>query len=146
MYTKTLLAVVFASLAAAAPASEKRAKKYHGISLNGKTSDELTIRSSNNCTSVDNLTVNAAPAGSPPIYEPAPIEINKLTSLHKAEASELIFDSGVAINVDINKVECRAYKDVLGLVPGSAPFTNAQPAELSTSFVEIGSVLCYITE
>ena len=120
MQFQCVLVAVLAALASAAPI----AKKYYGISLN----------------------VNVSPAGQTPVLEPAPIQINKLTSLHQAKASELRFDLGVHINVDINSVECRAYKDVAGTVPGSAPFTAKKPAYLSTNLGEVGSVLCYITE
>lgn len=80
-------------------------------------------------------------------HEPVPVEIYKLTSLgNEIYATELIFDHNVAINVDINSVECRAYRDEAGVMPGSAPFTNRQPAKLSTNLVHIQSIICYITE
>lgn len=124
MYTSALLATFLAALAAAAPSTslETRQSKYYGISLH----------------------VDTNPAGQPETASPAPIEINKLTSLGGVSASKLSFDTGVAINVDINSIECRAYKDADGVVPGSAPFTAKQPALLSTNLVEVGSVLCYV--
>lgn len=125
MHTPVIFCAALAALVVAAPTSLKRQSKYYGISIN----------------------VNAVPSGQPAVYEPAPVEINKLTSLgNNTSASELVFDHGVAINVDLDKVECRAYKDQDGVVPGSAPFTNARPAELSTNLVAVGSILCYIVE
>lgn len=124
MYTSTLftLLAASASLVAAAPAVAKRDSTYHGISLH----------------------VNTNPAGQPKTASPAPVEINVLTSLNGVSASELSFDMGVEINVDIATVECRAFKDAEGVVPGSAPFNYKTPAELSTNLVEVGSVLCYV--
>ena len=48
--------------------------------------------------------------------------------------------------LDINAIECRAYKDTAGVVPGSATFTVHKPALISTNLATIGSVLCYVTE
>ncbi|KAI9686888.1 MAG: hypothetical protein M1822_002641 [Bathelium mastoideum] len=85
------------------------------------------------------------------IAEPAPVQLNTLTALgdaqYPATAYEIVFD-GSASNIDVNSVECRAYKDAAGVVPGSAPFTKANPAELATpnNPVEVGSVLCYVVE
>ncbi|KAH9822094.1 extracellular protein 59-1 [Teratosphaeria destructans] len=127
MITKTIVTIALATLAFAAPTSlqNKRDTRYHGVSIN----------------------VNAAPLGQTPVLEPAPCEINVLTSLgNNTQASELIFDRGVAVNVNLASVECRAYKDNAGLIPGSAPFTNASKAVLSTEVVTVGSILCYVTE
>ena len=95
---------------------------YHGISLH----------------------INTNTIGEPRTAEPAPVELDVLTVLTGVSASELSFDTTVAINVDISKVECRAFKDAEGLVPGSAPFNYKHAAELSTNLVELGSVLCYV--
>ncbi|KAK4499516.1 hypothetical protein PRZ48_010031 [Zasmidium cellare] len=125
MYTTAFLATILAAVASAAPASNLAARDdtYYGIGLTIKTTDAFT---------------------QPPVYEPAPVEINKLTSLGNVSASEIKFDIPTASHVDVNQIECRAYKDAAGVVPGSAPFNAKTPAELSTNLVEIGSVLCYI--
>jgi hypothetical protein len=49
-------------------------------------------------------------------------------------------------NVDENAVECRGYKDFEGLVPGSAPFSVAKPADVSTNLGMVASLLCYFVE
>nr|POE87551.1 hypothetical protein CFP56_30140 [Quercus suber] len=90
MYTSTIIITAFAAFVAAIPANMQRNNRYYGVSVN----------------------VNAAAAGLPAVYEPAAVEINRLTSLgNNTQASELVLDHGVAINVDLSKVECRAYKD-----------------------------------
>ena len=122
MHANIILTTALAALAAAAPTMEKRAPKYYGVSLY----------------------VNSAPASKPPVHSPAPIEINKLTSLHGSKASELTFDKSVHAHVDINAVECRAYEDEAGIIPLTAGFTNKQPAKLGETPVAVGSVLCYI--
>lgn len=124
MYTSTLLTTILATLAAAAPSNPPNTRRatYHGVSLSLRITDAFT---------------------QPAEYEPAPVEINVLTNLGNTSASEIKFD-GSSSNVDINSVECRAYKDAEGQIPGSAPFTLKSPAELSTNLVEVGSVLCYI--
>ncbi|CAK4031880.1 Hypothetical predicted protein [Lecanosticta acicola] len=125
MYTTSIIIAAFAALAAAAPDAGHAAKRdtYYGIGLRVKITAAFT---------------------QPPEYSPAPVEINKLTSFGNTSCTEISFDSGVHPNVDVDSVECRAYKDEAGVIPGSAPFTNKQPAELGTNLVEIGSVLCYI--
>lgn len=97
---------------------------YHGISLH----------------------VDTNPPGEPETASPAPIEIAVLAPFSSGvKASKLTFDTGVAINVDINTVECRAYKDAEGLEVLSGPFDVREPAVLSqTGVVEVGSVLCYV--
>lgn len=127
MYTTTLLAGLLATLASAAPSLHLTARQedsvYHGVSLRIRTTDAFT---------------------QPPVYEPAPVEIAKLTSLGNVSCSEISLDPNIAINVPIKQVECRAYKDMDGVVPGSAKFNVDTPAELTTNLVEIGSVLCYV--
>lgn len=91
---------------------------YHGLSLNA----------------------NVANTFSPAIYEPIPIEIAVLTTTVNLSCSELIFDDGVAINVDLSKVQCRAYMKTDGTVPASAVFEEGMPAMLSTDLVGVGSV------
>ena len=122
MRTNIIITTALAALAAAAPTMGGRAPKYYGVSLY----------------------VNSAPASKPPVRSPAPIEINKLTSLHRSKASELTFDKSVHAHVDLNAVECRAYEDEAGIVLLTAGFTNKQPAKLGETPVAVGSVLCYI--
>lgn len=81
--------------------------------------------------------------------EPAPVEINKLTRCYGGDgqgcsASELIVQNGTASNVNIDSIECRAYKDFAGVVPGSAPFNVSTPALITTNLATISSILCYI--
>ncbi|KAE9374420.1 hypothetical protein N431DRAFT_455183 [Stipitochalara longipes BDJ] len=65
-------------------------------------------------------------------------------------ASKLTINSDVTTDltekVDINAVECRAYKDLEGMQPGSVAFNVKIPALLSTNLVDIGSIICYIVE
>ncbi|KAF2235497.1 hypothetical protein EV356DRAFT_566382 [Viridothelium virens] len=79
------------------------------------------------------------------IGEPAPLQLYTLTNVDNTSAYEIIFD-GSSSNIDINTVECQAYKDADGTQIGSAPFTLASPAELATpnNPVEVGSVVCYV--
>jgi hypothetical protein len=79
-----------------------------------------------------------------PYYEPSPIEMNKLTQINTDGVYQISLDKQ-ASNLDVNSIECRAYKDADGVVPGSAPFTKANPALLSTNGVHVGSILCYVT-
>lgn len=44
----------------------------------------------------------------------------------------------------LEQFECRGYKDVDGLQPGSAKFTVKQPALVSTNLGVERSVLCYV--
>lgn len=120
-----LLRALLPLLASAALAIAAPTEKYHGVSLRVRTTDASTA---------------------PAVYSPAPVEINHLTSLHGVHASQISFD-GIAPNVDINKVECRAYRDVEGLVPLGGPFTNEGPGEVGRgALVEVGSVICYVVE
>ncbi|KAK7419636.1 hypothetical protein QQX98_003227 [Neonectria punicea] len=45
---------------------------------------------------------------------------------------------------DVSEVTCQMYKDQYGVQPGSAAFTKAQEALISTNSVEFGWVLCYV--
>lgn len=82
---------------------------------------------------------------SPVTGDPIPGQLNTLIETPGMTCYEIEFD-GSSANVDINSVECRAYKDADGVIPGSAPFTLASPALLSTpgNEVEINSLLCYV--
>lgn len=93
MYTTpTILATLasIATLSSAAPATFKREEPYHFVSIS---------------------VIDGGLSHNPPIASPAPCEINKLTPLgtNGVPATGLRFD-GASANVDIDKVECRAYK------------------------------------
>ncbi|KAF2252971.1 hypothetical protein BU26DRAFT_515365 [Trematosphaeria pertusa] len=47
-----------------------------------------------------------------------------------------------ATDADINAIKCQAYKDAAGTQKGSAEFTFASPALISTNPVQEGSILC----
>lgn len=130
--TAALLAVAGSSLTSASPLDFLRSRqsssthqpaKYYGVGL------EFEMH----FPSPDNR----------PYYEPSPVEINQLTQINATGVYSISLDK-TASNVNIDQVECRAYKDADGVVPGSAPFSKAHPALVSTTGVEIGSVLCYI--
>ncbi|KAK4984922.1 hypothetical protein LTR66_008339 [Elasticomyces elasticus] len=125
MHSTIIISTFLAALAAAAPASEKRQDKiYHGISIQAQANSGMST---------------------PPVYEPIPMEINVLNVFPvPASCSALLIQPRIAINVDPAKVECRAFKDTEGLVPGSAPFSLKSPAHLSTNLVDVNSILCYI--
>jgi hypothetical protein len=83
------------------------------------------------------------------VTSPIPIEINKLSQIYGdnnqgLSVSELIIQPGTAYNVDEDAIECRAYKDFAGVLPGSAAFTVSKPALISTNLATVGSILCYI--
>jgi hypothetical protein len=87
------------------------------------------------------------------IASPAPLQINNLTPINCGNTpdgegclvSKLSLDQAPAVNVNIDDVECRGYKDAPGVVPGSAPFNVSTPAVISsTGLGSIGSLLCYI--
>jgi hypothetical protein len=44
--------------------------------------------------------------------------------------------------IDINTIQCQAFKDVVGTQPGSALFTYAQPALIATNPVQEKAVRC----
>ncbi|KXL47485.1 hypothetical protein M433DRAFT_3277 [Acidomyces richmondensis BFW] len=91
--------------------------------------------------------INTSSLSQTPVHETVPVQINALTSLGTSTfGSKLQIDSSSAQNVVLSSVECRAFKDQAGVVPGSLPFTFSQLVQLSTDAVRIQSVLCYITE
>ncbi|CAJ2502754.1 Uu.00g101480.m01.CDS01 [Anthostomella pinea] len=57
----------------------------------------------------------------------------------------IVADSGAG-GIDAKYVACQKYRDVepAGTVTGSAEFTVAEPAEISTNHVGFGSVTCYV--
>jgi hypothetical protein len=125
--TTSILALT--SLSLAAPLQARQVEKpYYGVSIGVITSPGMDANKT---------------------LEPAPVEINKLTRCHGdagqgCSASELIVQNGTAANVNIDSIECRAYKDFAGVVPGSAPFNVSSPALISTNLATISSILCYI--
>jgi hypothetical protein len=79
------------------------------------------------------------------------IQVNKLTLLGVGGDTGGIRASAISItsatpDLDVNTIECRAYQDADGVVPGSAPFTVKNPALLSTQIVNESAVLCYVVE
>lgn len=90
------------------------------------------------------LALVTSPWGEPIAFSPAPVELNRLTDLHNFSCYRIIVQKSVHPNVDITKVECRAYKDAAGQIPGSAPFNYNRSADLATNIVQVGSVLCYV--
>lgn len=116
--------IAFVALTTAAPASKRNVQGYFGCNLNFNTASGLS-----NTTNIVGY----------------PIEIGELTTFD-ISASSIAIDDGVNSQLDLNTIECRAFKDDAGMEPGSAPFTLASPAELSTNLVEVASVLCYILE
>ncbi|KAI9052308.1 hypothetical protein LZ554_003662 [Drepanopeziza brunnea f. sp. 'monogermtubi'] len=121
-FLTSMLAITGLTLAA-----PRRRDTYYGVSLELQTS-----------------------SGTDPnhVFGPAPVELNKLTALGGAEGvsvSRILIDANVHPNIpDINQVECRGYKDAAGITPGTAPFSVASPAEVSTNLATVSSVLCYV--
>jgi len=123
MHAFALFSAFLVAIASAAPV-EKR-ETYHGVSL--------YVHQLNTFTGV--------------VYQgPASAEIAKLTKLGGEAMFKLSFDKGVAVNVDINSVECQAYKDTDGVEPIGGPITAEQPVVYSAPEepVVIRSILCYV--
>jgi hypothetical protein len=87
------------------------------------------------------------------VIKPGPIELNKLgvcqgnITAGECDVSELAIQNSTASGgLNISAVECRAYKDKAGVVPGSATFRVGKPALISTNLVTIGGILCYVVE
>lgn len=119
--------IAIASLTTATPIP--RDIYYYGVSINVTTSSGMDP----NKTS-----------------EAIPVQLNTLVACGYPEdpcsASFLVLDPNVAVNVDINTIECRAYQDFAGTQPGSAPFNVTQPAYLSTNLATVSTILCYVVE
>lgn len=125
MHTTTLLTTLFAVLTAAGPIIPRQSNEsstYYGVGL------EFQLR---------------FPDGTP-YYEPSPVELNQLTQVPVSGLYQISLDPK-ASNVDVDAVECRAYRDAAGVVPGSAPFSREHPALISTTGGSVASVLCYVT-
>lgn len=130
MHSSIILTTLCAALATAAPhmiqLSQRQSNStYYGVSIIAQVTSGLV---------------------SPAEFQLIPAPLNTLINANDISCSSLFIANGSAINVDIDSVECRAYKDVAGVEPGSAPFTLASPAFLTTNLVEVGSILCYATE
>ncbi|KAK4501247.1 hypothetical protein PRZ48_007054 [Zasmidium cellare] len=96
--------------------------KYYGISLN----------------------INMKPIGEQPEYGRAPVELNFLAQ-YTIKASEIIFDQGVHVNLELATVLCQAYSDVDGVVPLGKPFSASKSLYLAQEPIQLGSVLCYVS-
>ncbi|KAL9063438.1 MAG: hypothetical protein Q9157_008249 [Trypethelium eluteriae] len=92
---------------------------------------------------------NSAPGMSPAEWSgPVLVPIAMLTTFPGApiSASALRIDNETDSGLVLKDIECRAYRDTAGVETGSAPFTLAQEALLSTNLASVSSVLCYVTE
>jgi hypothetical protein len=143
MLATTFLTSLLATMAAASSRSE-------GAHHFGKAKDNNNNNNNNNSTK-PGLTIelnNHALLSGPAVNTSFPVAINHLKVLpNNTEGSELAFKPNSAVGgIDITAVECHAYKDAEGLVPGSLAFNSTKPALLSTNIVSIGSVLCYVVE
>jgi hypothetical protein len=132
MHSTTIITALLASMATLTLSAPVPRDTYYGVSINAVVSPGLSPQK---------------------VEEPIPVQINTLTPCYGSSdqstgcsVSALILDPSVAINVDINAVECRAYKDFAGTVPGSAPFNVSREADISTNLDTISSILCYIVE
>lgn len=133
MHSSNLITSIITSLIAVASLTTAtpipRDIYYYGVSINVTTSSGMDP----NKTS-----------------EAIPVQLNTLVACGYPEdpcsASALILDPNVAVNVDIDAVECRAYQDFAGTQPGSAPFNVTEPAYLSTNLATVSTILCYIVE
>lgn len=105
--------------------SEYTPSRYYGISLN----------------------INLARKGEQPVYGRAPLELNKLAQ-YSVKASEILFDQGAAVGVDVRTVACQAYSDADGSKPIDEEFDAGEPLELAgegDELVNVGSVLCFVS-
>lgn len=95
--------------------------KYYGISLN----------------------INLKPLSQQPVYGRAPVELNMLAQ-YTVNATEITFDQGVHVNLDLSKVFCQAYSDEDGVQPLGGPFKAPERLVICDVPVPLGSVLCYV--
>ncbi|KAF5005415.1 hypothetical protein FDECE_8136 [Fusarium decemcellulare] len=81
---------------------------------------------------------------------PVEIPFGKLTHFDKRVTSLEL--TGVTVKVegsqapDISRVRCRRYRDEYGLKLGSWEFKKGYNADISTTGVDFGWVLCWITD
>ncbi|KAF2035682.1 hypothetical protein EK21DRAFT_106533 [Setomelanomma holmii] len=64
---------------------------------------------------------------------PVARDLNQVCGLRILSASD---------GVDVNTIHCQAFKDVVGIDPGSAPFTYEHPARISTNPVKEMAIRC----
>ncbi|KAI9692438.1 MAG: hypothetical protein M1822_006669 [Bathelium mastoideum] len=129
MFSTSFLTLLLASLSSASPL--------------------LSPRTTTTTTTTVSISYDSAPGMSPANWSaPVAIPLANLAVLPGApvSASSLRIDNTTTTDFDLANVECRAYKDEAGVQPGSAPFTLAQEALLSTNLGSVSSVLCYLTE
>lgn len=125
MHASNILMTALAALGSFASAGPARRADTHSVTLN---------------------VIVGALSQNPPVSTQASVEINVLTPLGDdgISATSLELSEAGHTNVDITKVECRAFMDAAGQKPGSAPFNYKTRANLATHKVTVGSVLCYL--
>jgi hypothetical protein len=85
------------------------------------------------------------------VEEIFPVKINILTACFEnntqgCSVSSLHLQPNSSTNVNESAIECRAYQDTAGVIPGSAPFNLTSPALISTNLATISTILCYVVE
>ena len=63
---------------------------------------------------------------------------------YTVNATEITFDQGVHVNLDLSKVFCQAYSDEDGVQPLGGPFKAPERLVICDVPVPLGSVLCYV--
>ncbi|KAF1819039.1 uncharacterized protein K489DRAFT_383931 [Dissoconium aciculare CBS 342.82] len=127
MFNPILLTSALTVLATASPVKQKQ---------------RTTVPS--NCYGIGlSLAIGAGPDGGKIYYEPAPIEMNKLTQIDAKNVEYIVFVDGSASHVPIDQVACRTFSDADGVVPLNLPFTKAYPS-VFIGVEYVGSILCYV--
>lgn len=93
------------------------------------------------------LNINMAKKGEQPVYGRAPVELNKLAP-YTVNASEILFDQGAAVGVDVKSVACQVFSDADGTKPIGQVFDAEEPLELAAEgqdLVMIGSLICFVS-
>jgi len=72
------------------------------------------------------------------------IPLFQLNTYRDLSVTKLELVNGQEIPED--RIECRAYQDTKGLLPGSLPFSGGNPAYIATNPEAIGGILCYPTK
>jgi len=153
MYTPTILTflAVVASFASAVP-TKRQDTPYYEVLLDFNLAYGLDP----NPIYESSTYLPHNPATHPPILRqtnkpPVPVEINVLTPCYNSSSASASPCSASSITIigssgglNANQIECRGYKDLEGVVPGSAAFNVSSPAELSTNLATVSSVLCYV--
>jgi hypothetical protein len=70
-----------------------------------------------------------------------PVQLFTFNQYPNLSVTKLQLVQGQEIPED--RIECRAYQDSRGLLPGGLPFSGQTVAYLSTNKVAIGGILCY---